>query len=267
MKKYPLDKICVTNTDYTLEPYKAYVIQEIGTDDTANVTIRIDGKTCGVITNYLAPMRKTASNMGGPLKLGDYKLVVPPGKTMRFDGTAAKNVLIIGYMLDLAPGESLPSDLLNRFGNQDKEYMTVVSGSAVSTGTAWADGAEISLYSLVPTTIEQYLFNNRVVVRQVAAGSPAEAEGNVGVRFYVDGAPLDNLPASAGKRGIARFNLDVPGTGTNTMEPFDLEDTPILLGGDHSLDVKAMNVSGGSLFGTTAAQFQFLAAAVYRKVG
>lgn len=267
MKTYPLEKDFVTNTDYTLEPYKAYVIEKIGTDDTANVTIRIDGKACGVITNYIAPLRKAAANMCGELDLGPYKLVVPPAKTIRFDGTAAKNVSVQGKMLELAPGEPLPGDLLNRFANQNTEYITVVSASAVSTGTSMADGAEVSLYSLTPTTIEQYIFNNRVIVRQAAAGSPAEAEGNIGIRFYLDGAPLDNLPASAGKRGVNRFDMDLPSTTTNTMEPWTLEATPITVGGDHTLEVKAMNVSGGTLFGTTAAQFQFLAAVVYRKVG
>jgi len=267
MKTYPLQKDFVTNTDYVLEPYKAYVIEEIGTDDIANVTIRIDGKACGVITNLLSALRKAAANMGGQLILGAWKLVVPPAKTLRFDGTAAKNVAVSGKIYDLAPGESLPGDLLTRFAAQPNEYMTVISGSAVSTGTAWADGAEVSLFSLTPTTIEQYTINDRVIVQAAVAGSPVEAEGNIGIRFYIDAAPLDNLPASAAKRGINRFDLDLPATTTNTMEPFTVASMPIVVGGDHLLEVKAMNVSGGSLFGTTAAQFRFLAAAVYRRVG
>ena len=266
MKTYPLQKDFVTNTDYVLEPYKAYVIEEVGTDDGGNVTIRIDGITCGIINGLLLPLRKVATNMGGRLVLGAWKLVVPPAKTLRFDGAAAKNVSVSGKMFDLAPGESLPVDLLTRFAAQPNEHITIISGSAVSTGTAWADGAEALLFSLTPTTIEQYTLNNRVMVQPSAAGSPGEVEGNVGIRFYIDAAPLDNLPASAGKRGINRYDLDIIATTSNTMEPFTFASMPIVVGGDHLLEVKAMNVSGGSLFGTTAAQFRFFAAAVYRRL-
>lgn len=265
MRIFPLDKVLTTNTDYPLENYKNYVISMLGTADTANVTIRIDGKACGVITNYLCAAHKTGTAMHGLLDLNDLFLVVPGAKIIRLDGTAATLVRVKGRIIDLLPNESLPGDLMARFAAQHNEFITGLIGSAISTGTAWADGAEISLFSLTPTTIERYLLNHRFLVRQAAAGSPVEADGAVGIRIYVDGQPQDNLVSTAGRRGINRFALDIPGTGTNEMAPFDLSATPVEILGDHLLEVKAMNVSGGSLFATTAAQFQLAAAARYRR--
>ncbi|MBS7623884.1 hypothetical protein KEJ39_09495 [Candidatus Bathyarchaeota archaeon] len=268
MKVHPLNKLVAMNTELTLENYRCYKIEALGTDDTAAVTVRIDGKACGVILTELAPLRKNTANFCGPLSLGPYFLVVPPQKTLKFEGTAAKFVHILGKMIELDPGEGMPTDLASRFANQHNEYVKCVEGSDVSTGTAMADGAEVSLYSLTPTTIEKYLFNGLALVDQVAAGSPAEAEGNIGIRLYLDGAPLDHLLSASGRRGIDRMSMEIPNTTDNkSLEPFSLEGNPISVDGDHTIEVKAMNVSGGSLFGTTAAQFHFYAVTLYRKVG
>jgi len=266
MRVYELDKLVAMNTELTLENYRAYVIQAWGTDDTAEVTARVDAKKVGSILTELAPLRKNTTNFGGPLPLGPLFIVVPPLKAIKFEGTAAKFVHILGRIIELAPGESLPSDLLSRFANQHNEYVTCLEGVDVSTGTAMADGAEVTLKTVSPTGIERYLFNSRMLVDQVAAGSPAEAEGNLGVRPYIDGAPLDHLLAASGRRGWDRMTMEIPNTTDNkSLDPFVLDVAPIEVLASHTLDVKAMNVSGAALFGTTAAQFHWYGAAVYRK--
>jgi len=266
MKVYELDKLVAMNTEYTMERYRAYIIEAWGTDDTAEVTAKIDAKTVGKILTELAPLRKNTANFCGPLPLGPLFLVVPPDKTYKFEGTAAKFVHILGKILELAVGEVLPGEYLSRFANQHNEYVTCLEGTDVGTGTSLADAAEVTLKSLTPTTIEQYLFNSRMLVDQVAAGSPAEAEGNLGVRAYLDGAPLDHILSATGRRGWDRMSMEIPNTTDNkSLDPFSLEDDPILLPGDKTLDIKAMNVSGAALFGTTAAQFHWYGAAVYKK--
>jgi len=266
MKVYTLNKLLAMNTELTLENYRAYLIEAYGTGDTAEVILRIDAKKVASILTELAPLRKNTANFCGPLALGPYFLVVPPLKTIKAEGTAGQFVHLLGKIIELAPGESLPSDLASRFANQHNEYITCLEGSDVSTGTAMADGAEVTLYTKTPTGIEKYQFNNRLIVDQVAAGSPVEAEGNLGVRLYLDGAPLDHLLSASGRRGFDRMTLEIPNTTDNkSLDPFSLEGMALEVLGNHTLDVKAMNVSGGSLFGTTAAQFHLYAAALYRK--
>jgi len=268
VKVYKLDKLVLMNTEYVLENYRALIIEAWGTGDTAEVVAYVDAKKVGSILTEVAPLRKNTANFSGPLSLGKHFIVVPPQKTLRFTGTAAAFVHILGKILELAPGENLPTEYLSRFLNQHNEYVTCLEGVDVSTGTAMADGAEVTLKTLTPTTIEKYQFDNRLIVDQVAAGSPVEAEGNLGVRLYLDSIPQDHLLAASGRRGLDRMTLEIPNTTDNkSLDPFSLEATPLDVEGDHTIDVKLMNVSGGSLFGTTAASFHWYAAALYRKAG
>ena len=266
MKVYKLDKLVAMNTEYNMESYRAFVVEEIGTDDTAEVTAKIDAKKVGAILTELAALRKVQSNLGGPLPLGPHFLVIPPNKTFEFTGTATKFVRLIGKIIELAVGETLPGDYLSRFAAQHNEYVTCLEGTDVDSTTSWADKGEVTLETLTPSTIEQYLFKNRFYVNQVAAGDTAEAEGDVGVRLYLDGVPFDHLLAATGRRGLARMSLEIPETTKDKAhEPFTLEDSPITVPGDKTLDVKAMNVSGGVLFATTEASFHWYGVAVYKK--
>jgi len=266
MKTYKLNKLVAMNLELTLENYRAYVIESWGTGDAAEVTARVDAKKVGSILTELAPLRKNTANFGGPLPLGPYFIVVPPLKTLKFEGTAAQFVHLCGRIIELAPGEVLPGDLLARFANQHNEYLTCLEGADVGTGTALADGAEVTLKTITPTAIERYLFNSRMLIDQVAAGVPAEAEGNLGVRPYIDGAPIDHILAASGRRGWDRMTMEIPNTTDNkSLDPFSLEGNPIEVLAAHTLDIKLMNVSGGSLFGTTAGSFHWYGAAVYRK--
>jgi len=266
MRIYKLDKLVAMNTEFTMEPYRGFVVEAIGIDDTAEVTARIDAKKCGTILTELAALRRTTANLAGPLPLGPLYLVIPADKTFKFEGTTGKFVRLMGKIVELAVGETLPSEYISRFANQHNEYVACLEGADVPTGTSMADGAEVLLKTLTPTTIEQHLFANRFFVNQVAAGSTAEAEGDLGVRLYMDGVPYDHLKAASGRRGLARMSLEIPETTKNKAhEPFTLEDWPITLLGDKTLDVKLMNVSGATLFATTAAQFHWYGVSVYKK--
>jgi hypothetical protein len=267
MKVYKLDKLVAMNTEYALEPYRAYIIEAIGTNDTAEVTATIDAKKVGSILTKLAPLRKNTANMAGILPLGSLFLVVPPDKTYRFNGTAGAFVRIKGKILELGVGEALPADYASRFANQHNEYLTCLEGTDVNTGSPMADGAEVTLKSITPSSIEEYTFGSRMFVDQVAAGSPAEAEGNLGVRPYLDGAPLDHIKAGSGRRGWDRMSMEIPNTTDNKdLDPFSLEDAPIVVAGDKTLEIRLVNVSGGSLFGTSTATFHWYGVAKYRKV-
>jgi hypothetical protein len=266
MKIYKLDKLVAMNTEYTLEPYRAYVIEAWGTNDTAEVVAYVDSKKVGSILTEVAPLRKNTSNMAGILSLGSFYLVVPPDKTYKFVGTDGCFVRIKGKLLELSVGETLPGDYLSRFAVQHNEYITCLEGSTVGTGTNMADGAEVTLYSLTPTTIEEYTFNGRLFVDQVTAGSSPEAEGNLGVRAYLDGVPFDHLKGASGRRGLDRMSMEIPNTSDNKdLEPFTLEDSPIVVPGDKTLEIKLMNVSGSTLFTTTQATFHLYAVAKYKK--
>ena len=266
MKVYKLDKIVAMNTELTMEPYRAYVVEAIGVADADAVVAKIDAKKVGEFLTELAPLRKTNANTGGPIPLGPHMLVIPPDKTYIFELTGGTIVHIVGKLIELALGEALPGEYLSRFAAQHNEYLTCLEGADVATGTNWADAAEVTLKNLTPTTIESYLFNSRFYVNQVAAGTDAETDGDIGVRNYLDGVPYDHIKSATGRRGLNRFDLEMPlDSAIYSEDPFTLEDSPILVPGDKTLDVKAMNVSGGVLFATGEASFRWFGAAVYKK--
>lgn len=266
MKVYKLDKLVAIPSEPTLEPYRAYIIEAIGTNRTEEIIFSIDAKKVASILTELAPLRKVTGNTSGPLPLGPHFLVIPPDKTYKTAGATVGWVHLVGKIIELAVGETLPGEYLSRFAAQHNEYLTCLEGADVGTGTTWADAAEITLKSITPTTIEQYTFNNRFYVKQIAAGDVAEADGDVGVRPYLDGVPFDIIKSATGKRGLNRFDLEQPvSSATYSEVPFTLEDSPILVPGDKTLDIKAMNVSGAVLFKTTQAEFHWFGAAVYKK--
>jgi len=267
MKVYKLDKFVAMNREFTMETYRAYIIEAWGTDDGMEVTARVDAKKVGAILDDLAPLRVINVNTGGPISLEDKPIVVPPDKTLKFEGTDGRFVHITGKIIELAMGEALPPDYLTRFEQQHNLYYTCVKGpDNVGTDTNMLDGAEVEIYTLTPTTIEEYVFNHRMYVDQTATGDPAEAEGNLGVRLYLDGVPFDHILAATGRRGMNRFEMEPPlRSATYSSVPFTLKDHPITVPGDKTLSVTLMNVSGTTLFTVAQATFTFYAVALYKK--
>ena len=239
-KSYVLDKVFATNTDYTMSADKALMIEALGTDDTEDVTPKIDGKELGVFTHEIAPEAKVGTLLLPPLQLGPLFYVVPPDKVLRFEGTDNMKVRAIGKIFDLAPGETLPTSLMARWTEQGQKFVTYVSGKAAAQ--TWADGAWVTLKELVPKTVEKYLFDRYVGLDEEVLTERAINE--IRVRFTLDGKPLDNLLATMAHLGIDCMSMYHPPNTTNNVEPFTLKDMPIELLGDHVLKVEAQNNTG-----------------------
>ena len=246
-KIYPLDKVLSANTVYEMEKDRYYVIRKVGTNISGDVIVRVDGVPCGKIIDVLAPLHKTSSNLLGPLDLGMKYIVVPPERKLDFYSTASGKVRVDGDLVVLAPGEPMLSEHAARYAVQGKDYITHLVGSySVGTDVAWPNGVEYTVFSLTPATIEEYILKGFAGV-SIANLSAALSEGQVGIRFFLDGVPFDNLLPSSGPFGIDALSMPLPPASGTEMTPFTLDAYPIDILGDHTLEVKARNISGGNL--------------------
>jgi len=245
---YPLDKIFVQGTVYALPADRFYVIRKIGTNAASPAYLKIDGVDTGKIVSDVAPLHMTTSNLLGPLDLDDLYYVVPPNKVFTVEGPSGCKMRCVGQIGKLASGEGLPPEHAGRFSVQGKNYETYVTGSATlaPAGGSWPAGAETEVLSLTPKTIEQYVFCD-VVMAALSGAAAAPSEGDVAIRFYLDGAPLDILTSGPGKLGIDLYSMPKPPAGTTEMLPFTLEDRPINVLGDHTLSIRAVNTSGAAI--------------------
>ena len=262
-KKYVLDKIYPTNTDYTMSADKALVIRAIGYDTSEELTPKIDGKDLGVLTKDVGPALRVYDFDLPPCPLGSLFYVAPPNKVMRFNATSSANVRVIGDLLELGPGEVLPGNLLSRFHEQGRHFKTYKSGEQLfSAGTPWAAGAWWPFIELVPKTPERYLFadyvgfENPVVATQVL--------GKHRVRFTLDGKPLDNILTAMGHLGIDVMSMFHPPKFDKNKEPFSLKDFPITVPGDIPLVVEALNNTGVDI---TAETYKVYMVCEYEKGG
>jgi len=247
VKWYRLDKVFATNTQYTAEEDRFYVVKAIGTDVSDNVTVKVRGVPAGTINSYVAPLAKTSSNEFGPLNLKDKFIVIPPDSKFEFESTGSGNVRLIGLIGVLGPGESLPGEHQARYAAQGSRYVTVLSDSySVGTDTAWPNGVEFEVYSLTPATIETYVLNDRIGVKIDNLSSSLTA-GQVGIKFYLDSVALDVLGSTMGPHGLDAYFMQIPPTDSVNEEGYTLADNPITVEGDHNLIVKAKNISGGAL--------------------
>ena len=241
---YKLDKILTVGTTYQMPPDRFYVIRKIGTDDTSAIKLVIDGVETGEITQAVAPIHKTSSYLFGPVDLGDLYYVVPPDKTFEVEGTASKHMRVIGQIGKLAPGEAMPSQHLARFNAQGKHYLAYVSDSlSFSASGTWAAGIEQELYSLTPKTVETYIFNNYVGID--VSGDTFSA-GDIGVRFFIDGTPLDMLTSDPGHKGLDLLSFPAYDDVATNEVPFSLKDLPINVLGDHTFTIKLINNTGST---------------------
>jgi len=267
MRIVPLDKILDQNTDYTCERYRGLVIKSIGTDDTAEVTVKIDGKNTTTLIDKIAYIHKTSSYLFEPADLKTLFLVVPPDITLRFDGTAGRHTRIRGDLYMLEPGESLPADLLSRYEAQPDHKYILKRPATVGTGTSWADGSEKDLWDITPSSIETLTLNHRAGIEIVAAGVPEIMEGQVGIRFKLDGAYLDNLDSATARFGIDLYYFPMPPTDTTNMMGFSFCEHPITINPDINFKVIVRNVKGADVTFTTAPQYRWHALVEYKKSG
>lgn len=260
---FALDKILVQGTTYTAPADRFYIIQKIGTNSDAGAKLKIDGVDTGTIMQKVAPLAQTTSNAAPLLDLGQLYYVVPPNKTFIVDADSGKKMRIVGKVGKLEPGEQLPAEHALRFAQQGNIHKRAYESSVLySSDYTWGDGVEITLATLTPRTIEQYIFNDIVAVETgVASFNP----GDVGIIFRLDGMPLDMLTSAPGMKGIDAKSMPRPPAGSTNMRPFTLADNPVVVDGDRTLTIVALNQSGGNLT-VAATTDQYITAIVeYRK--
>jgi hypothetical protein len=247
-----------------MEKDRYYVIRKIGTDVSAKVTVKVDGIPVLDIFNTIAPIARTSSNTLGPLDLGEYFIVVPPERKLLFESTGSGNVYIEGELAVLAPNEKISDEHLMRYQAYATRKITYVDTS-VTVGASWPAGQEVKVADLTPPTIEDWVFDSFAGVA-VSGLSATQAFGQINVKFYYDGKPLDLLVATAGPHGIETLKMPLPPTATAEFEPFSFRDKPIMVVGGHTLTVTAINVSDATLSAATGANIAVRFVAIYKRI-
>ena len=253
-----------TNVTYEMEKDRYYVIKKIGTDVSAKVTVKVDGIPVLDIFNTIAPIARTSSNTLGPLDLGELFIVVPPERKLLFESSGSGNVYIEGDLVVLSPGEAIPSEHLTRYNAYATRKITYADVSA-TVGASWAAGQEVKIADLTPPTIEDWIFDYFAGVA-VSGLSAALAYGQVNIKLYYDGKPLDLLVATAGPHGIEALKMPLPPAAGTEMEPFSFKDKPIMVVGGHTLTITAINVSGATLSAATGQNIAVRFVAIYKRI-
>lgn len=261
---YILKKILKTNTTYTMEKDRYYVIKRIGTDATSKVTVKVDGMPVVDIFSTIAPIAKTSSNTLGPIDLGEYFIVVPPERQLLFESSATANVYIEGDLVVLIPGETVATEHLTRYNTYANRKITYIDTS-VTVGASWAAGQEVKIADITPSTIEDWLFDGYAGVA-VSNLATTQTYGQVNIKFYFDGKPFDLLLTQAGPYGIESLKMPLPPTATAEFEPFSFKEKPIMVTGGHTLTVTAVNVSGSTLSAATGQNIAVRFVAVYKRI-
>jgi len=72
---------------------------------------------------------------------------------------------------------------------------------SATVGTSWAAGQEIKVTDITPPTIEDWILDSFAGV-SVSGTSAAIGYGQISIKFYYDGKPLDLLLTSAGRTAL-----------------------------------------------------------------
>ena len=260
MKVYNIDWFLTAGTTYKLQDFQVLVIKKIGTNSSSEVKIYVDGKYCGSIINKIAPLTQNTSEVLPLLDLKDLFLVVPNSREYIFQGSGT--VRVQGQLIELAPGETMPADLIARYKEQSNKYVTYVTSSIdLGTDVAWGAGSELLLYEKKLESHEKMLFNNVIRIDQEQVGTDP---GKVAVKFYIDDEPFHNRYGTSGEEGI---DLKAFLIESGKLQYFTLEKAPIEIAPDHKFTVKVKNISGADITpasGTSIKLF-FYAVIVYTK--
>jgi len=241
----PLDMQLEQGKTYRTPPRVCLWIEKIGTNDTTLNPLVIDNKPLGKIRDFLAPLHQVSDNMLPLFNLCHLPYAVPPDIEFYWGGSAGTFCRIKGRFKKLAPAEPPPSDLLARFNEQLTHYWIGDTGEFdFGTDTVWAKDREVIIYELIPKTIEKCIVKSLVGV-ELPSAVPGEAD--VGIRPYLDNAPLDFLFEVTEVAGWDVLNLRIPFAATTEIQPFTLKDFPIEVLGDHTFHLKARNISGADL--------------------
>jgi len=242
MKSYVLDKRVKTNTDYVIEDDTALIIQEVGTDDTSKVTAKVDGVPCLEFITDIAALITNASNRNPLFNLGALYIVVPPTKTLRFEGTDNKYVRIRGSLLKFGPGESLPAGYVARYNEQGKKFYSYQAGALSSTTTV-AAGSATNLISFECPAGEKWVFDSYLMAQALVGGSK---DYDVTIRVLKQDQPLDNLLNSKLVLGLTQYSTPYPPSDSNGAKALSLKEKKIELNPGEVLKVQAVNTSSSS---------------------
>jgi len=226
---------------------KAYVIQRIGTDSDTKVRLEEITPPAVEILDEIAPLANLEVNLLGPMGLDRFYVVIPPDKPFRFAGTAGAKVKCNGRILELAPGEVLPTEIAARFGIQATEYITYQRATySHGIDAVWTAGDERTVLDFTCPVGEKHTFKRFAGVNIVNLPVALTA-GTFAVRFYKEDAPLDIIDTAMGRLGVDAYEMPLPPRDALTREAFTLKDMPIELLPGENLKVKAINVSGADI--------------------
>ena len=253
-EKYILDKALKTGMLYRIEPDMYYVIERVGTDTATRGTLEIDGSTVLEILNNLAQPQQTDAKRFPPFELEKNYLVIPPDKTFKFTGASGSIMRILGQMYSLAPGEAVPASHLARFTEQPRKYYIYKTGTWTPAATVtMAVDEEQKVMDETCAAGERWTFNRYLYVERKASLKDKKF-GNIGLRFFVDDKPLDNIDTAKGPMALDT-NCAHYFDGTNHFfMPLALERTPIALEAGRNLKIKVRNVSTAGIECTPTAQ-------------
>ncbi|MEM4455245.1 MAG: hypothetical protein QXT28_11075, partial [Thermofilaceae archaeon] len=181
-----------------------------------------------------------------PLSLGAFPVVVPPETAWSVEGTPATTVLLVGRKVQLGIGEAIPDEITRRFAEQYNRYLKIYKGSiSLAVNQAWAAGAELTALQFTTLANERVTFNGPVLVRW--SGFTLNP-GNVVLRFYMDGRPIENVYRTGWEPGIDLKTLTtVSEYRSYGARPFSLERLPIVINPNTVFTVTMENVSGADI--------------------
>jgi len=242
MESYYLDKYIATDTEYETDARQALIVKKVGTDSSSEATLSVDKKECLSIIVNLAPLRKTDSVIVGPFDLGDYYIVIPPETKFEFSGASGSYMRLIGELLQLGPGESIPSAYASRYEEQSKRYITYLSGTYDhGTDTAWAADDENEVVSLTPKTIEKYTLDSLLMLEKSGGTFTPRM---FALLVYIDNSPLEFIWSTSIREGIDVYSLVNYDEPSSNEEPWVWKPYPIVVEGDHTLSLRIKNISG-----------------------
>jgi len=248
VKKFPLDIILEEGDVYETGKREALVIRKIGTNETDPLSpakLRIDDKPLGAITETLSPISKINTLFMDLLDLGDLFYVVPPETEIIVEGPSGLEIRCVGELLKLAVGEVLPTNLMARFKDQPNHYLTFDYGYVDwSTGKTFAKDEEVEVIEYTPKTIERAAVYGPL---QAKLTGWTRAMHEVGLRFYLDGAPLDLILQRTKVGGIDLYNTPYPPTETTEHNGWVMPKPGIEVPGDHTLSIRQRNISGADI--------------------
>jgi len=262
-REFILDKIITQGTSYRTHPRVCYLIEKIGTDATSASYLYVNKVATGNLVADVAPLHKTNSYIVGPLSLEGLPYAIPPDTDFSWEGASGSNARIIGKIIQLSPGEAIPSIVATRFAEQGNKHLRYVTGTySFGSATSWADGTEVSLYTLTPATIETYKFNNLLMVDYTGFTPSA---GDVVIQFYIDNTPLENLLSDNLDGGVDLLSIPHRDDVSSNEDVFTLKNFPIEVLGDHTFKITAKNVSGGAISLSSASITVYAIAEYVRK--